>query len=148
VSPRKALISALTLFIGCGLLAAVAATPGSDDARLTATKGMSSTFISCRKSASDIALASDACMSRELKVQDARLNRNYKVLLGMLKSDAKNALVDAERARLQSASKDEAFESRLYGNSQAENAQQLENKLAQLCARANVLDSYLVLAQS
>ena len=86
-------------------------------------------------------------MSSEMKVQDARLNKTYKALLGALKPDAKAALIDAERAWVQSTAKDEAFESKLYGDSQAENAQQLENKLARLCTRANALDSYLTLAQ-
>ena len=148
MSSRKAFALALTLLMGCGPLAAFAAAPsGNDDPGLTNLKGMSPAYISCQRSAGDNALASDACMSSEMKVQDARLNKTYKALLGALKPDAKAALIDAERAWVQSTAKDEAFESKLYGDSQAENAQQLENKLARLCARANALDSYLALAQ-
>ena len=116
---------------------------GTSSSSERADKGLSAAYLSCQKSAGRDILRSDACMSRELKLQDARLNRIYKALLGTLKPDAKKALVAAERTWLQSASRDEAFETALYGDSQAENAQQQENRLLRLCARADALDKYL-----
>lgn len=109
--------------------------------------GFSPTYIACMKSAGGNLLGSDACMTSELKYQDARLNKAYKALLGVLEPEAKKALVEAERAWLKSQSGDEDFESALYGDTQAGNAQQLENRLGRLCARANALDKYLALAE-
>lgn len=109
-------------------------------------KGFSSTYLSCHRSAGDNLLQNDGCISAELKYQDTRLNRIYKALLATLKPVANKALVVAERAWLKSASGDEAFETSLYGDSQAENAQQYENRLMRLCARANALDKYLAFA--
>ncbi len=109
-------------------------------------KGFSTTYLSCQKAARDDLLQNDACISAELKYQDTRLNRTYKALLSTLKPDAKRALVIAERGWLKSASDDEAFETSLYGDSQAGNAQQYEDRLSRLCARANSLDKYLAFA--
>lgn len=142
---RNPFILSLAFFIFCAPLWVSATQPGSSDA--TDIKGFSQTYISCLKAADGRLLDSDACMTSELKYQDARLNKTYKALLGLLKPDSKKALVEAERAWLQSQSKDGDFESTLFGDTQVENAQQLENRLYRLCARANALDKYLALAE-
>lgn len=139
MKPRSPFILSLALSICCAPLTASAI--GSD------IPGVSPTYSSCQKSASGKVLASDACMTSELKYQDARLNKTYKALLDTLKPGSRKALVEAERTWLQSASKDQDFESSLFGGTQAENAQQTENKLYRLCARANVLEKYLEFAQ-
>ncbi|WP_426700976.1 lysozyme inhibitor LprI family protein [Rhodanobacter sp. Col0626] len=158
---RNPVILTLAFFMCCGPLSVYAAMSGpagqpasfdgaaaSDDGSGSAgVEGLSQAYLSCQKSAGEKLLASDACMTSELKYQDARLNKTYKALLGVLKPESKKALVEAERSWLQSQSKDENFESTLYGDTQVENAQQLENKLFRLCARANALDKYLALAQ-
>lgn len=145
---RKYRMAMLLTLTGCLPLAAVAqqsanaAGPG-----MINIAGLSSTYASCLKSAHEKVLAVDACMSSELKNQDARLNKIYKSLLDTLQPDAKNALVEAEREWVQLKSKDQSFETALYGDTQVANAQQLENDLSRVTARANALEKYLKFAQ-
>jgi uncharacterized protein YecT (DUF1311 family) len=137
---------AMLALTGCVLPLAAAAQQAGGPGMLDVA-GLSSTYTACLKSANEKTLAVDACMSSELKSQDARLNKVYKSLLDTLKPDAKKALVDAERVWLQSKSKDEGFETALYGDTQVANAQQLQNNLYRVTARANALEKYLTFAQ-
>lgn len=146
--PRNYRMAMLLALTGCLPLAASAQqAANATGPGIRNIDGLSPTYISCLKSANEKILAVDACMSSELKYQDARLNKTYKSLLDALKPDAKKALLDAERVWVQSKSKDEDFEIALYGDTQVENAQQLENNLYRLTARANALEKYLKFAQ-
>jgi uncharacterized protein YecT (DUF1311 family) len=110
--------------------------------------GYSQTYVTCIKSADDNVLHADACMSDELKHQDARLNKVYKDLLGSLGSDARDALVKSEKIWVQLKLEDAHFESLLYGeNTQIGNAQLLKNDLFRTAARAQVLEKYLKFSQ-
>lgn len=106
--------------------------------------GYSKTYLSCMKSANENILIDDACSSAELKYQDARLNKIYKSLLRALKPDAKSALIDAEKAWVQSRSSDANFDSLLYGDdTQIGNLTLLTNDLSRTKARAQILDKYV-----
>jgi uncharacterized protein YecT (DUF1311 family) len=101
-----------------------------------ASKGYSQKYAACIQSAGSNAQGADACMSNELAYQNDRLNKAYKELLDNVKSDAKQALIDAERSWVQSRSKDAAFEASLYGSGQSGNAQQLKSDLGDGAGRS------------
>jgi uncharacterized protein YecT (DUF1311 family) len=111
--------------------------------RKTAPKGISESFYTCIDKASSSTIDEASCLASEKSSQDARLNKNYKKLLGALRGDAKTALVASEKAWLDSRSKDGALESLLYGaGPQIDNLQLEQNDIFKLCTRANVLENY------
>ncbi|MCC4608795.1 lysozyme inhibitor LprI family protein [Xanthomonas campestris] len=108
------------------------------------SKGLSATYVACQKQARG-AVEHAACVSQEETVQDRRLNKAYKELLNSLKSDSRTKLVDAQRAWLQSRTKDGNLETVIYGDSQAENIESAEAAMLRLTARADQLEKYLAL---
>ncbi|MCC4605870.1 lysozyme inhibitor LprI family protein [Xanthomonas campestris] len=107
-------------------------------------KGLSTTYVTCQKQARG-AVEHAACVSQEETVQDRRLNRTYKELLESLNADSRTKLVDAQRAWLQSRTKDGNLEAAIYGDSQAENIESAEAAMLRLTARADQLEKYLAL---
>ncbi|MFC6840507.1 lysozyme inhibitor LprI family protein [Xanthomonas theicola] len=108
--------------------------------------GITSNFFSCVDKANSDNIEIAACMTSERKYQDARLNKSYKALLNVLDGKTKMRLVEAERAWLDSKTKDETLENLLYGDEQIDNLQQGENDIFRICERANTLEKYLDLA--
>jgi uncharacterized protein YecT (DUF1311 family) len=120
----------------------IAAASAEERAGSAMPKGLSPTYLACQKRAQG-AIEQAACLSAEEAVQDKRLNRIYKQLLGKLDADGKSKLVEAQRAWLQSRAKDDALDATLYGDTQAENLGSTEAALFRLCARADQLEHYL-----
>lgn len=111
-----------------------------------APPGISNVFYGCVEKAEsdDIALA--ACQSAEKKRQDARLNAAYRSLLSKQRGTAKDSLIRAERAWLDSHNTSKTFESFLYGSETVGVFQVMQKELFRLCERANVLEEYLSIA--
>lgn len=119
----------------------------SQSIRNQSPPGITSNFFSCIDKANSDNIAIAACMTTERKYQDARLNKSYKSLLNVLDGKTKGQLVEAERAWLDSKTKDETLENLLYGDEQISNLQQGENDIFRICERANILEKYLDLAK-
>lgn len=125
------------------LLATAALAIGTAGAAPAAT-GLSPTFTACRDGAQG-AIEQAACLSAESTRQDQRLNQAYKQLQARLKGTSKTKLVNAQRAWLQSRSRDSELDTALYDNSQVGNLQGELNDVMRLSARADQLQKYLQL---
>ncbi|HAL23371.1 MAG TPA: DUF1311 domain-containing protein [Stenotrophomonas sp.] len=106
--------------------------------------GLSPTFTACRDSAQG-AIEQAACLSAESTRQDQRLNQAYTQLQARLSGDNRTKLVNAQRAWLQSRSRDNELDAALYDNSQVGNLQGELNDVMRLSARADQLQKYLQL---
>lgn len=124
-------------------LAATALAAGSA-AAAPAGSGLSATFTSCRDSAQG-AVAQAACLSAERARQDQRLNQVYKHLQTRLTGTSRTRLVAAQRAWLQSRTRDGELEAALYDDSQPGNLQGELNDVVRLARRADQLQTYLEL---
>jgi len=109
-----------------------------------ATSSLSSTFSACRDNAQG-AIEQAACLSAETTLQDQRLNRVYTQLQARLSGDSRTKLVNAQRAWLQSRSRDSELDTALYDNSQVGNLQSGLDDVMRLSARADQLQKYLQL---
>lgn len=126
-------------------VAAGAAESTSELIRRDAPKGITETFYACIDKADSNDIEEAACLSAEQNIQDARLNRAYKALLGKLDTKEKEQLVNSERAWLAFHGKSSRLESALYGNELIGNLQVSQNDIFRLCERANILEEYLSL---
>jgi len=124
-------------------LAVAALAIGTATAAPAAT-GLSPTFTACRDKAQG-AIEQAACLSSETTRQDQRLNQAYKQLQAKLSGAKKTKLVNAQRAWLQSRSRDGELETALYDDSQPGNLQSGLNDAMRLSARADQLQAYLQL---
>jgi len=109
-----------------------------------AATGLSPTFTACRDKAQG-AIEQAACLSSETNRQDQRLNQAYKQLQAKLSGAKKTRLVNAQRAWLQSRSRDGELDTALYDDSQPGNLQGELNDVMRLSARADQLQKYLQL---
>lgn len=124
-------------------LAVAALAIGTATAAPAAT-GLSPTFTACRDKAQG-AIEQAACLSSETTRQDQRLNQAYRQLQAKLSGAKKTRLVNAQRAWLQSRSRDGELETALYDDSQPGNLQSGLNDAMRLSARADQLQAYLQL---
>ncbi len=124
-------------------LAVAALAIGTATAAPAAT-GLSPTFTACRDKAQG-AIEQAACLSSETTRQDQRLNQAYRQLQAKLSGAKKTKLVNAQRAWLQSRSRDGELETALYDDSQPGNLQSGLNDAMRLSARADQLQAYLQL---
>ncbi len=124
-------------------LAVAALAIGTATAAPAAT-GLSPTFTACRDKAQG-AIEQAACLSSETTRQDQRLNQAYRQLQAKLSGANKTKLVNAQRAWLQSRSRDGELETALYDDSQPGNLQSGLNDAMRLSARADQLQAYLQL---
>lgn len=124
-------------------LAVAALAIGTATAAPAAT-GLSPTFTACRDKAQG-AIEQAACLSSETTRQDQRLNQAYKQLQAKLSGAKKTTLVNAQRAWLQSRSRDGELDTALYDDSQPGNLQSGLNDVMRLSARADQLQAYLQL---
>lgn len=131
---RRPLATALT----------VAALAIGTAAAAPAASGLSPAFITCRDQAQG-AVEQAACLSLESARQDQRLNQAYRQLQAKLSGAKKTKLVDAQRAWLQSRSRDGELDTALYDDSQPGNLQGELNDVMRLSARADQLQKYLQL---
>lgn len=139
-------MSAITLALFAYGTAAGAVGSASAHIRPNAPKGITEAFYACIDKADYDSLAVAACLSAEEDVQDARLNRTYKALMGKLDSEARKELVNSERAWLAFDGKSSRLESTLYGSEVVANLEVSQRRIFRKCARANTLDRYLSLA--
>jgi len=112
-----------------------------------APKGIRETYYACIDKARSDLRDVGACITAEKHYQDERLNKAYKKLLNSLKDQSKNDLVVAERSWLAFKEKDSEFLSTLYGDDPVDSMQLAQDEVFRLCERANVLETYLDLAQ-
>ena len=63
------------------------------------------------------------------------------------KIKAKDSLVSAERAWIDSTTKDRAFEATIYSDVQVDDLQLSQNDVFRTCERSNVLENYLELSK-
>lgn len=133
-------ISVALLGYGTGVLAADST---SDYIKSSAPKGITNTFYTCVDKAGSDTIAIAACLTTERATQDARLNAQYKTLLGKLKGKAKDDLISAERAWIELQSKTGPLETAVYGSERIANLQIAQNEIFRLCERANALAKYL-----
>lgn len=124
-------------------LAVAALAIGTATAAPAAT-GLSPTFTACRDKAQG-AIEQAACLSSETTRQDQRLNQAYRQLQAKLSGANKTKLLNAQRAWLQSRSRDGELETALYDDSQPGNLQSGLNDAMRLSARADQLQAYLQL---
>lgn len=124
-------------------LAVAALAIGTATAAPAAT-GLSPTFTACRDKAQG-AIEQAACLSSETTRQDQRLNQAYRQLQAKLSGAKKTKLVNAQRAWLQSRSRDGELDTALYDDSQPGNLQSGLNDVMRLSARADQLQAYLQL---
>lgn len=111
-------------------------------------KGITQTFTTCMERADTDAIAQADCLTDERGRQDARLNRVYKELTGLLKGKQREQIVEAQRAWIQLQEKDGAFEASVFDQlGQMGNLQSVENEMLRICERANRLETYLELAK-
>ncbi|HDS1553113.1 TPA: DUF1311 domain-containing protein [Stenotrophomonas maltophilia] len=109
-----------------------------------AATGLSPAFITCRDKAQG-AIEQAACLTSESARQDQRLNQAYRQLQAKLTGAKKTKLVNAQRAWLQSRSRDGELDTALYDDSQPGNLQGELNDVMRLSARADQLQKYLQL---
>ncbi len=93
----------------------------------------------------DDAIEQAACLTSESARQDQRLNQAYRQLQAKLTGAKKTKLVNAQRAWLQSRSRDGELDTALYDDSQPGNLQGELNDVMRLSARADQLQKYLQL---
>ena len=124
-------------------LAVAALAIGTATAAPAAT-GLSPTFTACKDKAQG-AIEQAACLSSETTRQDQRLNQAYRQLQAKLTGAKKTKLVNAQRAWLQSRSRDSELDTALYDDSQPGNLQGELNDVMRLSARADQLQKYLQL---
>lgn len=117
----------------------------SDPIRRGAPVGITEAFYACIDKADYDSIAVGACLSAEEGVQDARLNRAYKTLMGKLDGKAKEQLLASERAWLASQGKSSGLESTLYGSEIIANLEVSQRDIFRKCERANTLDTYVSL---
>ncbi|MCX7514739.1 lysozyme inhibitor LprI family protein [Frateuria hangzhouensis] len=141
---RIRMIAVVLALFACGA-AAGAIEKTSDLVRRDAPKGISETFYACIDKADYGTIAIAACLTAEKHVQDARLNRSYKALLGKLDGKGREQLVDAERAWLAFRGKSGGLESTLWGSEIVSNLEVAQRDMFRVCERANTLDDYLSL---
>lgn len=106
-----------------------------------AATGLSPTFTTCHDQAQG-AIEQAACLSSESRHQDQRLNQAYRQLQAKLSGAKKTTLVHAQRAWLQSRSRDGELDAALYDDSQLGNLQGELNDVMRLSARADQLQKY------
>ncbi len=109
-----------------------------------AASGLSAAFTACKDNAQG-AIEQAACLTSESARQDQRLNQAYKQLQARLNGAKKTKLVNAQRAWLQSRSRDGELDTALYDDSQPGNLQGEMNDVMRLSARADQLQKYLQL---
>lgn len=115
---------------------------------LPKTKGITQTFTTCMERADTDTIAKADCLTDERGRQDARLNRVYKELIGLLKGKQRDQIVEAQRAWIQLQEKDGAFEASVFDQlGQMGNLQSVENEMLRICERANRLENYVELAK-
>lgn len=133
---RTFLCSTLAGALALAVLGTASAAPPSG--------GLSATFEQCRENAQG-AIEQAACLSTESQRQDQRLNQAYKQLQTQLSGSKRTRLVTAQRAWLQSRSRDNELEAVLYDSSQPGNLELGLNDVRRLSARADQLQKYLEL---
>jgi uncharacterized protein YecT (DUF1311 family) len=115
---------------------------------LPKTKGITQTFTTCMERADTDTIAKADCLTDERDRQDARLNRVYKTLIGLLKGSQREQIVQAQRAWIQLQEKDGAFEASIFDNlGQVGNLQGVENQMLRISERANRLENYTELVK-
>jgi len=142
---KRIRITAIALALFAYGAAAGAVESTSELIRRDAPKGITEAFYACIDKADSNDIEEAACLSDEEDIQDSRLNRTYKALLGKLDGEAKEQLVSSERAWLAFHHKSAGLESTLYGNELIANLQVSQNGIFRLCERANTLGEYLSL---
>lgn len=130
--------------IACASAAGAVERP-SEPVRRDAPKGISEAFYACIDKADYDTIAVGTCLSAEEDLQDARLNRAYKTLMGKLDGKAKEQLVASERAWLAFHGKSSGLESTLYGSEIIANLEVSQRDMFRKCERANTLDTYVSL---
>ncbi|MGN2245588.1 lysozyme inhibitor LprI family protein [Frateuria sp. GZRR35] len=143
MNPIRTTITAFALF-ACASAAGAVERP-SDPIRRDAPKGISEAFYGCIDRADYDSIAVGACLSSEEDVQDARLNRSYKTLMGKLEGKAKEQLVASERAWLAFHSTSSGLETTLYGSEIIANLEVSQRDMFRKCGRANTLETYVSL---
>ena len=136
-------VIALALF-ACASAAGATERP-SDPIRRAAPVGITEAFYTCLDKADYDSIAVGACLSAEEDVQDARLNRAYKTLMGKLDGKAREQLLASERAWLTFQGKSSGLESTLYGSEIIANLEISQREMFRKCERANTLDTYVSL---
>lgn len=134
----------LTCSLGWALLAAfsIAAASAEERAGSAMPKGLSPAYVACQKRAQG-AIEHAACLSAEEAVQDKRLNRIYKQLLGKLDAERQEQTGGSTARVAALQGQGDALDAALYGDTQAENLGSTEATLFRLCARADQLEHYL-----
>lgn len=84
------------------------------------------------------------CIGEERTYQDARLNRIYRELTGLLDTNARERLVVAQRVWIGLQEKDGAFEAAIFDSlGQVGYFEEGSSEVIRICARANQLEKYL-----
>lgn len=127
------------------------ATSPTDSVRETGFQkfdGATREYLDCKSEAQGAIRMAD-CIAEERDRQDERLNRIYKELIGLLDSDSRERMVEAQRTWLRLQEEDGAFEASIFDDmGQIGNLQAAEYEMLHLRERANQLEKYLELVRS
>ncbi|MGO1069332.1 lysozyme inhibitor LprI family protein [Lysobacter sp. CA199] len=126
--------------------ASASSSAADDDYR--APKGLTAEFAACMRRAGTQQIPGAECLTAERRRQDARLNRVYKELIGTLKGERRDQVVDAQRTWVQLQQKDGAFEDSIFEElGSMGNLQSVEYEALSISERADRLEKYLRLAK-
>jgi uncharacterized protein YecT (DUF1311 family) len=124
------------------------ASSSSADDGYRAPKGLTAEFAACMQRAGSQQIPGAECLTAERRRQDARLNSVYKQLIGTLKGERRDQIVEAQRAWLQLQQKDGAFEASVFDElGPMGNLQSVEYEALSISERADRLEKYLRLAK-
>jgi uncharacterized protein YecT (DUF1311 family) len=111
------------------------------------SQGLSKRFAECMARAQGNIEQAD-CLTAERDLQDARLNKAYKALIGQLQGDRRDKMVEAQRAWVQLQQKDGIFEASVLDElGPMGSLQQVENETRAIGRRADLLERYLEISK-
>ena len=111
-------------------------------------RGLSAIFAACMQRAGSQRIPGAACLSAERNRQDARLNKVYRELIGNLRGERRDRMMESQRAWVQLQQKDSAFEALIFDQlGSMGDLQAAEYEALAISERADRLEKYIELSR-
>lgn len=135
-----AIFTALTM---CTISALASNSGAGQSIRHRAPKGITEAFYACADKARGDVVALGLCTSSEKKIQDARLNKAYTILMAKLEPKAKESMKAAERSWLDFNGKAVNAELDLRSTDKTASIEASISEVFRYCDQANVLGNFV-----
>jgi uncharacterized protein YecT (DUF1311 family) len=136
-------LATLTALSVCASSAFATNSGAGQSLREGAPKGITEAFYACADKAGSDMLALGSCTSSEKKVQDARLNKAYAILMTKLEPKAKESVKAAERSWLDFNGKSVNAELDLRAADKTASIEASISEVFRYCDQANVLENFV-----